>query len=243
MTGVQTCALPILFDAVTLIRRELRGRVPLIGFSGSPFTLACYMIEGGGSDDFRLVKSMLYSRPELLHRILEINADAVSAYLNAQIAAGAQAVMVFDTWGGTLSDAAFEEFSLAYSRRVMAGLTRASAGRVVPRILFTKGGGLWLEGLAQSGADALGIDWQTPLGEARRRVGDRMALQGNMDPMALFGSRTAIEGEVQRILEAFGKGPGHVFNLGHGISQHTDPEHVQALVEAVHARSVGAHAP
>ena len=230
------------FDAVALIRRELQGRVPLIGFSGSPFTLACYMIEGGGSDDFRQVKSMLYSRPDLLHRILDINARAVIAYLNAQIAAGAQAVMVFDTWGGTLSDAAFQEFSLAYSRQVMAGLTRRDSQRIVPRILFTKGGGLWLEGLAGAGADALGIDWQTPLGEARRRVGDRVALQGNMDPMALFGTRASIEAEVQRTLDSFGAGSGHVFNLGHGISQHTDPEHVLALVEAVHARSLGAHA-
>jgi len=230
------------FDAVSLIRRELDGKVPLIGFSGSPFTLACYMIEGGGSDDFRLVKSMLYSRPELLHRILDINARAVIAYLNAQIAAGAQAVMVFDTWGGMLSDAAFEEFSLAYSRQVMTGLTRTHEERTVPRILFTKGGGLWLEGLAHAGADALGIDWQTPLGDARRRVGGHVALQGNMDPMALFGTRSAIENEARRVIDAFGAGPGHVFNLGHGISQHTNPDHVHALVEAVHAHSVGAHA-
>jgi uroporphyrinogen decarboxylase len=230
------------FDAVALIRKQLRGKVPLIGFSGSPFTLACYMVEGGGSDDFRLVKSMLYSRPELLHRILEINARAVTEYLNRQIAAGAQAVMVFDTWGGTLSDAAFEEFSLAYSRSVLAGLTREAEGRVVPRILFTKGGGGWLESLAGAGADALGVDWQTPLGEARRRVGSRVALQGNMDPMALFGTPAAIEREVQRVLDAFGRGSGHVFNLGHGISQHTPPEHVAVLVEAVHRRSVGAHA-
>ena len=234
--------LQYVYDAVALIRRELKGKVPLIGFSGSPFTLACYMVEGGGSDDFRLVKSMLYARPELLHRILDVNARAVTDYLNRQIAAGAQAVMVFDTWGGTLSDAAFAEFSLAYSRKVLQGITRESGGRVVPRILFTKGGGLWLEGLAGAGADALGIDWQTPLGEARRRVGDRMALQGNMDPMALFGTPDSIEREVQRVLDAFGRGSGHVFNLGHGISQHTPPEHVAALVEAVHRRSVGAHA-
>ena len=230
------------FDAVALIRKSLAGRVPLIGFSGSPFTLACYMIEGGGSDDFRLVKSLLYSRPELLHRILEINAAAVSQYLNAQIAAGAQAVMVFDTWGGALSDAAFEEFSLAYSRKVLANVTRQNEGRIVPRILFTKGGGLWLEKIAGAGADALGVDWQTPLGEARRRVGARVALQGNMDPMALFGTPEAIEHEAQRVLDAYGPGPGHVFNLGHGISQHTPPEHVAALVAAVHSRSVGAHA-
>ena len=236
-------SLRYVFDAVALIRRELDGRVPLIGFSGSPFTLACYMVEGGGSDDFRLVKSLLYSRPELLHSILEVNARAVTAYLNAQIEAGAQAVMVFDTWGGTLSDAAFLEFSLAYSRRVLQGLTREREGRVVPRILFTKGGGLWLEPMADSGADALGIDWQTPLGRARERVGSRVALQGNMDPMALFGSPEAIRAEVKRILEAFGRAPGHVFNLGHGISQHTDPERVAGLVAAVHELSLGAHAP
>ena len=229
------------FDAVALIRRELHGRVPLIGFSGSPFTLACYMIEGGGSDDFRRVKTVLYERPDLLHQLLETNAAAVTAYLNAQIDAGAQAVMIFDTWGGMLSHAAFAEFSLAYSREVLAGLTRAREGRVVPRILFTKGGGQWLESMAGSGADALGIDWQTDLGQARERVGARVALQGNMDPMALFGPPRAIEAEARRILASFGEGPGHVFNLGHGISQHTPPEHVHALVEAVHAGSLGAH--
>src|SRR5687767_1740435 len=219
------------FDAVSLIRRTLAGRVPLIGFSGSPFTLACYMIEGGGSDDFRRVKSMLYARPDLLHRILAINAAAVTAYLNAQIAAGAQAVMVFDTWGGSLSDVAYREFSLRYSRQVLQGLTRTNDGRTVPRILFTKGGGLWLEDMADAGADALGVDWQTPLGEARRRVGSRVALQGNMDPMALFGTPESIDAEAKRVLDAFGAGPGHVFNLGHGISQFTPPEHVAALVE------------
>ena len=229
-------------DAVALIRRTLDGRVPLIGFSGSPFTLACYMVEGGGSDDFRLVKSMLYARPDLLHRILEVNAEAVVAYLNAQIDAGAQAVMIFDTWGGSLSDAAFAEFSLAYSRRVLARIVREKDGRVVPRILFTKGGGLWLEPMAESGADALGVDWQTPLGAARARVGSRVALQGNMDPMALFGTPESIAREANRVLDAYGTGPGHVFNLGHGISQFTPPEHVAALVEAVHARSARAHA-
>jgi uroporphyrinogen decarboxylase len=235
-------SLRYVFDAVSLIRKELRERVPLIGFSGSPFTLACYMIEGGGSDDFRQVKAMLYSRPDLLHHILATNAAAVTAYLNAQVAAGAQAVMVFDTWGGSLSDAAFDEFSLAYSKQALAGVTRESGGRMVPRILFTKGGGLWLERMADAGADALGIDWQTPIGEARKRVGSRMALQGNMDPMALFGTPEAIRSEARRILEAFGNGPGHVFNLGHGVSQFTSPDHVAALVEAVHSLSVGAHA-
>ena len=230
------------FDAIALTRKSLGGRAPLIGFAGSPFTLACYMIEGGGSDDFRHVKSLLYGRPELLHRILAVNARAVTDYLNAQVAAGAQALMIFDTWGGTLAHAAYEEFSLAYSREVLGGLTRAAEGRKVPRILFTKGGGPWLEAMAGSGADALGVDWQTDLAAARRRVGDRVALQGNLDPMALFAPPAAIERQARAVLEAYGDGPGHVFNLGHGISQHTPPEHVHALVEAVHSRSLGAHA-
>jgi uroporphyrinogen decarboxylase len=233
-------SLRYVFDAVALIRKSLAGRVPLIGFSGSPFTLACYMVEGGGSDDFRLIKSMLYARPDLLHRILEVNAQAVTAYLNAQIAAGAQAVMIFDTWGGVLSDAAYREFSLAYATKALAGITRSAEGRTVPRILFTKGGGLWLEAMAEAGADALGLDWTVAIGDARRRVGHRVALQGNMDPMALFAPPEAIEGEVKRILQGYGRGAGHVFNLGHGVSQFTPPEHVHALVEAVHRHSPGA---
>lgn len=227
-------SLRYVFDAVSLIRKSLDGRVPLIGFSGSPFTLACYMVEGGGSDDFRTVKSMLYARPDLLHRILALNAQSVTAYLNAQIAAGAQAVMVFDTWGGALSDAAYREFSLAYAKQVFAGVTRTAQGRTVPRIFFTKGGGLWLESMAQAGADALGLDWTIDIGAARARVGDQVALQGNMDPAVLFSPPEAIEREAKRILGSFGAGPGHVFNLGHGISQFTPPEHVHALVEAVH---------
>src|SRR6186713_2593807 len=187
------------FDAVALIRRTLDGRVPLIGFSGSPYTLACYMVEGGGSDDFRLVKSMMYARPELLHRILDINARAVAAYLNAQVAAGAQVLMIFDTWGGSLAHDAYAQFSLAYSKRVIAALQRQTEGRRVPVILFTKGGGMWLEAMADSGADALGIDWQTDLAAARRRVGSRVALQGNLDPMALFGTVEAIEREAERV--------------------------------------------
>src|SRR5688572_15093074 len=230
------------FDAVALIRKTLDGRVPLIGFAGSPFTLACYMIEGGGSDDFRLVKTLMYARPDLLHRMLDVNARAVTAYLNAQIEAGAQAVQLFDTWGGSLAHGAYQEFSLAYSRQVLQGLKRVHEERVVPRILFTKGGGHWLEDMAASGADALGIDWQTPLAQARTRVGASVALQGNLDPNVLFAPPSVIGAEAQRVLVAFGHGPGHVFNLGHGISQHTPPEHVQALVEAVHTRSVGAHA-
>ena len=233
--------LAYVFDAVALARRELRGSVPLIGFSGSPFTLACYMVEGGGSDDFRLVKSMLYSQPALLHAILDVNAQAVVNYLNAQIAAGAQAVMLFDTWGGVLADGAFREFSLAYSKRVLEGVTRRNDGRIVPRILFTKGGGQWLEAMADAGADALGIDWTTNIGAARERVGTRVALQGNLDPNALFAPPEAIAREARAVLDAYGAGPGHVFNLGHGVSQHTPPEHVGALVDAVHAHRLGAH--
>jgi uroporphyrinogen decarboxylase len=224
-------------DAVSMIRKSLGGRVPLIGFSGSPFTLACYMIEGGGSDDFRQVKTMMYARPDLMHRLLSVNAKAVAAYLNAQIVAGAQAVMVFDTWGGALSGPAYAEFSLAYSREVLAELIREREGRIVPRILFTKGGGQWLEAMAGAGADALGVDWQTDIGQARARVGDRVALQGNLDPAVLFAPPDVIEREARRVLDTFGKGPGHVFNLGHGISQFTPPDHVAALVEAVHRHS------
>ena len=225
------------FDAVSSIRRALNGRVPLIGFSGSPFTLACYMVEGGGSKEFRQIKTLLYRRPELLHHILNITAQAVTAYLNEQIAAGAQAVQIFDTWGGLLSDAAFPEFSLAYMRQIIGGLTREHEGRRVPVILFTKGGGQWLELMAESGADALGLDWTVNLGRARQRVGSQVALQGNFDPAALFGTPESVRAEVRRILHSYGEGSGHVFNLGHGISQHTDPENVQALVDAVHEYS------
>ncbi len=236
------------FDAVSSIRRALtnadgRGRVPLIGFSGSPWTLACYMVEGGGSDDYRLVKSMLYKRPDLMHRILAINADAVAAYLNAQIEAGAQAVMVFDSWGGVLADGAFQQFSLAYTERVLRQLKREHAGCRVPHLVFTKGGGLWLEQIADSGCDVVGLDWTVNLGAARARVGDRVALQGNLDPSVLFGGETAIRTEALRVLDSFGppqrngRSDGHIFNLGHGISQFTPPEAVSVLVDAVHAHS------
>ncbi len=225
-------------DAVREIRRALAGRVPLIGFSGSPYTLACYMVEGGGSDDFRNLKSMLYARPDLLHRILDVNARAVAAYLNAQIEAGAQAVMIFDTWGGNLTTAGYEEFSLAYSRRVIADLTRESDGRRVPSILFTKGGGHWLEAMANAGCDALGIDWSTDLNAARLRVGSQVALQGNLDPAVLFASPGTVRAEARRVLDAFGSGPGHIFNLGHGISQFTPPESVAALTDEVHTYSM-----
>ena len=230
------------FDAVTSIRRALNGRVPLIGFSGSPFTLACYMVEGGSSKEFRTIKTMMYSRPDLLHKILEINAQTVTAYLNAQIDAGAQAVQIFDTWGGVLSDAAFQEFSLRYMKQIVAGLKRENEGRRVPVILFAKGGGLWLEAMAESGADALGLDWTCNIGDARKRVGGKVALQGNFDPFALFGTPEAVRAEAGRILAGYGSGSGHVFNLGHGISQFADPEHAKVLVDAVHELSRQYHA-
>jgi uroporphyrinogen decarboxylase len=232
------------FDAVTSIRKALNGRVPLIGFSGSPWTLACYMVEGKGSDDYRLVKSMLYSRPDLMHRILDLNAQAVAAYLNAQIDAGAQAVMVFDSWGGVLADRAFQAFSLAYTARLVKSLKREADGRQVPVIVFTKGGGLWLEEIAAIGADVVGLDWTMGLGKARALVGDRVALQGNLDPNVLFAPPEAVAREAVAVLDSFGPPQradgtwdGHVFNLGHGISQFTPPEHVSALVEAVHSHS------
>jgi uroporphyrinogen decarboxylase len=229
--------LQYVFDAVTQIRRELDGRVPLIGFSGSPWTLACYMVEGGGSDDFRTVKTMLYDRPDLMHHILTVNAAAVAAYLNAQIDAGAQAVMIFDTWGGALADGVYQAFSLHYMREVVRQLKREHDGVKIPCIVFTKGGGLWLEEIADCGADAVGLDWTVNLGQARALVGHKVALQGNLDPNVLFSKPDQIRAEVRRVLESFGKptsGSGHVFNLGHGISQFTPPDSVTALVEAVH---------
>lgn len=226
-------------DAVAEIRRALGNSVPLIGFSGSPFTLACYMVEGGGSDDFRTVKTMLYSRPDLLHKILSVTADAVTSYLNAQIESGAQAVQIFDTWGGALSHAAFEEFSLAYMKRVIAGLKKTHDGERIPCIVFTKGGGQWLEKIADSGCDAVGLDWTTDIGTARQRVGGKIALQGNFDPIALFASPEAVSSEATRILDCYaasgGGNTGHIFNLGHGINQHTPPDNVRVLVDTVHA--------
>ena len=232
------------FDAVTSIRKALNGRVPLIGFSGSPWTLACYMVEGGGSDDYRQVKSLMYARPDLMHRILSINADAVAAYLNAQIEAGAQAVMLFDSWGGVLADGMFQRFSLDYSRRVLAQVKTEHEGQRIPRILFTKGGALWLDELADAGADAVGLDWTANLAKARAQVGGRVALQGNLDPNVLFAPPDAVREQVRAVLDSFGNPrradgtwDGHVFNLGHGISQFTPPEIVSVLVDEVHAHS------
>jgi uroporphyrinogen decarboxylase len=227
-------------DAVAEIRRALDNSVPLIGFSGSPFTLACYMVEGGASDDYRRVKTLMYDRPELLHHVLDVTTQAVVAYLNAQVEAGAQALMIFDSWGGVLSDRAYREFSLAYMQRIVAGLKRERDGARVPNIVFTKGGGQWIEDIAAIGCDAIGLDWTAGLGAARRRVSDRVALQGNLDPMALFASPDAVAEEGRRVVDDFhsaGPGGGHIFNLGHGISQHTPPENVGVLVDAVHSHS------
>lgn len=230
--------LKYVMDAVSEIRRALNNSVPLIGFSGSPYTLACYMVEGGSSDDYRNVKTMIYDRPDLMHRILSVTADSVTAYLNAQIESGAQAVMIFDSWGGGLSAAAYQEFSLQYMRRIVAGLIKEKDGQRIPSIVFTKGGGLWLESIADIGCDAVGLDWTIDIGEARRRVGDKVALQGNLDPNVLFASPDKIAVEAKKVLDSYGPGnTGHVFNLGHGISQFTPPEHVTTLVNTVHEYS------
>ena len=229
--------LSYVFDAVTQIRKTLDGRVPLIGFSGSPWTLACYMVKGGGSKDYRTIKTMLYSRPDLMHHILRVNAEAVAAYLNAQIDAGAQAVMIFDSWGGVLADSEYHTFSLDYMRHVVRLLKKEKDGVKIPSVVFTKGGGLWLEQLADCGADAVGLDWTVNLAAARAQVGHKVALQGNLDPMALFANPEQIRAQVKSAIDSFGKptaGSGHVFNLGHGISQFTNPDAVTVLVDAVH---------
>lgn len=233
-------SLQYVFDAVTQIRTALDGRVPLIGFSGSPWTLACYMVEGQGSREFHTVKTMLYKRPDLMHHILRVNADAVASYLNAQIDAGAQAVMIFDSWGGALADAAYQEFSLTYMQDIVNKLQKEKDGKRIPSIVFTKGGGLWLEKIAAIGADAVGLDWTVNLGQARARVGDKVALQGNLDPAILFAEPEQIRRQVIQTLDSYGipaAGHGHVFNLGHGISQFTSPDAVSVLVETVHEYS------
>ncbi|MEZ2720253.1 uroporphyrinogen decarboxylase [Paenalcaligenes hominis] len=235
--------LQYVFDAVNLIRRELDGKVPLIGFAGSPWTIACYMVEGRGSVDYRKIKGMMYGRPDLVHQILEINAQTTIEYLNEQIRAGAQAAMIFDSWGGVMADTLFQEFSLAYTKKVVDGLIRDNDGRRVPVIVFTKGGGQWLEDIVQCGADAVGVDWTVNLTRARQRLQDQVAFQGNMDPMVMFGGAEAVTKEVRRVIDDFGvvgKG-GHVFNFGHGISQFTDPEMVKVLVDEVHSYSKKMH--
>jgi uroporphyrinogen decarboxylase len=228
-------------DAVSLIRHELDGRVPLIGFSGSPWTLATYMVEGGSSKTFARVKGMLFDRPDLLHRILSVLADSVATYLSAQIEAGAQAVMIFDTWGGALSPANYREFSLQYMEQIVQRLKQSAETRDTPTILFTKGGGQWLEAMADTGCEALGLDWTTDLGDARGRVGDRVALQGNLDPCVLYASPEKIRRAVGDALASFGHGNGHVFNLGHGIHPTVDPEHAGVMIDAVHELSKPYH--
>ena len=233
--------LQYVFDAVGQIRKTINGRVPLIGFSGSPWTLATYMVEGKGGTDFLNIKKMAYARPDLLHHILETTALTVIQYLNAQIAAGAQAVMIFDSWGGALSHNAYREFSLNYMQKIVAGLIKNNEGQKVPSIVFTKGGALWLEAQADIGADALGLDWAVDIGSARQRVGDKVALQGNLDPAILLSTPAAIEKEVASILASYGHGSGHVFNLGHGITQWTPAENAAAMLTAVRKHSLQYH--
>ncbi|MDE0950470.1 MAG: uroporphyrinogen decarboxylase [Halioglobus sp.] len=227
--------------AVSTIRRELNGSVPLIGFSGSPWTLATYMVEGGSSKDFAHIKTMAYDQPQLMHQLLTVLADAVADYLTAQVHAGAQALQIFDTWGGSLSAAGYQEFSLDYMRRIISRLPREADGREVPVIVFTKGGGQWLNTIASCGAQAVGIDWTTDIGGARQKIGDRVALQGNMDPSMLFASPERIRSEVGTILASYGHGSGHVFNLGHGITPGVNPDHVTAFVDAVQELSPQYH--
>jgi uroporphyrinogen decarboxylase len=228
-------------DAVRMIRRELSGRVPLIGFAGSPWTVGTYVVEGGSSKNFSRIKRMAFAAPRDLHRLLGVLAEATTGYLNAQVAAGAQALMIFDTWGGVLSPRDYREFSLRYMREVLDGLTRRSEGRAVPVILFTKGGGAWLREMADSGCDALGVDWTTDLADARKAVEGRVALQGNLDPSILYAPPEVIRERVSSVLESFGHGHGHVFNLGHGIHPDVPPEHAAAMVEAVHELSPKYH--
>jgi uroporphyrinogen decarboxylase len=232
--------LKYVIDAVALVRRELGGRVPLIGFAGSPWTVGTYMVEGRGGTGFGIIKRMMYQEPRELHRLLGVLARATILYLNAQIAAGAQAVMLFDTWGGVLTPAQYEEFSLQYMTQIVASLTREAEGRRVPSIVFTKGGGAMLHRIAAIGCDAVGVDWTTDLKAARRAVEDRVALQGNLDPSALFASPEGVRAEALRVLESFGAGSGHVFNLGHGITPDVDPEHVAVLIDQVQSYAVPA---
>lgn len=224
-------------DAIRLVRQELDGRVPLIGFAGSPWTVSTYMVEGGSSKTFDVIKKMMFDQPALLHQLLETVAASLLNYVNAQIAAGAQVIMIFDTWGGVLTPRDYREFSLRYMQLIVDSMTREAEGRKVPVILFTKNGGQWLEAMADTGCDALGIDWTTNMGDARARVGDRVALQGNMDPCVLYSSPDRIREEVAAILKSYGEGSGMVFNLGHGIHPQIDPEHAAAFVNAVHELS------
>jgi uroporphyrinogen decarboxylase len=228
-------------DAVRLIRKELDGSVPLIGFSGSPWTLATYMVEGGSTKEFGLVKGLMYDDPESMHHLLDILADSVALYLNAQIAAGAQAVMIFDTWGGILTPASYQKFSLHYMHKIVSQVDRQYDGKIIPVTLFTKGGGDWIRDIAATACDAVGIDWTKNIGDARSEVGEQVALQGNLDPCVLYASPEVIKQEVATVLESYGHGNGHVFNLGHGIHQHIDPENVAVFIDAVHELSAQYH--
>ncbi len=249
-TEADVAALPIpdpekdlgyVMNAVRTIRRELNGRVPLIGFSGSPWTLATYMVEGGGSKDFRRAKTMAFDQPQVMHALLDKLAQSVTTYLNGQIKAGAQAIQIFDTWGGALSYNAYLEFSLPYMQKIVANLIRENDGRKVPVIVFTKNGGPWLEQIAASGADALGLDWSVDIGTVRKQIGDRVALQGNMDPQILYANPERIRNEVKTILASFGHGDGHIFNLGHGITPEVDPINAGVFIDAVHEFSAQYH--
>lgn len=233
--------LQYVMNAVRTIRKELDGRVPLIGFSGSPWTLATYMVEGGSTKEFGKVKGMMFDQPQSMHQLLDTLAQSVISYLNAQIAAGAQAVMIFDTWGGVLTPRDYQEFSLRYMQQIVAGLIRENEGRTVPVILFSKGGSCWLEDMAATGCDALGVDWTINMADARARVGHQVALQGNMDPCILYAQPERIKEEVKTVLASFGAGEGHVFNLGHGIHQHINPDHVKVFIDAVHEYSAQYH--
>jgi uroporphyrinogen decarboxylase len=228
-------------NAVRLIRKELDGRIPLIGFAGSPWTLSTYMVEGGSSKDFHIVKGLLYEDPDTMHQLLGKLADAVALYLNAQIAAGVQVVMIFDTWGGILTKAGYLDFSLQYMQKIINQLDREKGGNRIPVILFSKGAGLWVDSIANSGCDAIGLDWTQDIGEVRKQVGDRVALQGNMDPAVLYASPHIIRQTVAGILAGFGKGSGHVFNLGHGVQPQVDPEHARVFIDAVHELSQPYH--
>ncbi|MGY8814839.1 MAG: uroporphyrinogen decarboxylase [Gammaproteobacteria bacterium] len=228
-------------DAVKMVSNELDGKVPLIGFAGSPWTIATYMIEGGSSKEFRYIKGMLYQDPQTLHRLLDILAQSITDYLNAQIAAGVDVVMIFDSWGGVLTGPTYKDFSLQYMQKILDGIKQSSTGSQIPVIMFTKGGGLWVEDIAATGCDAIGIDWGIDIGQVRRKVGDRVAIQGNLDTAVLYSNPDKIRDEVARVLASYGHGDGHVFNLGHGIHPEINPEHVAVLVDAVHELSKPYH--
>ena len=229
--------LSYVIDAVKHIKVALEQKVPLIGFSGSPWTLACYMIEGQATRNFFNIKKMLYTRPDLLSDLLTVVENSVVSYLNAQINAGVDAVMIFDTWGGILNTQDYYKFSLRSMKNITEQLIRERDGQRIPSIIFTKNSGLWLEAIAESGCDAMGVDWLIDIGDARQRVGNKVALQGNLDPSVLLSTPEIIQTKAAEVLKSFGDHPGHVFNLGHGIDKTVPPEHVKILVDTVHSLS------